>query len=228
MTGARRLENLSTAGAGELGSKGAMLVVPLGATEQHGPHLPLTVDTDLACALVDRLAEARHDTVTMAPICLGSSGEHEGFAGTISIGQQAFESLILELGRSATRTFARVLFVSAHGGNAQPLRRAVGRLREESRDVRAWSPDWGGDAHAGRAETSLMLHLSPERVRSELAVAGDTRPIAELLPALRRYGVIGVSPNGVLGDPTGASASEGQALLERALADLCGLVAAWT
>jgi mycofactocin precursor peptide peptidase len=205
-----------------------MLAVPLGATEQHGPHLPLSVDTDLACALVDRLAAARHEIVTMAPICVGSSGEHEGFAGTVSIGQQALESLIVELGRSATRTFDRVLFVSAHGGNAEPLCRAVGRLRRESRDVRAWSPDWGGDAHAGRAETSLMLHLSPERVSSELAVAGDTRPISELLPELRRYGVAKVSPNGVLGDPRGASAPEGQALLERALADLCRLVAAWT
>ena len=101
--------------------------------------------------------------VVAPPILYGSSGEHEGFAGTISIGQQATELLLTELGRSATRTFSRVLLVSTHGGNTEAVRRAVARLRAESRDVSVWFPRWHGDAHAGRAETSLQLALTPER-----------------------------------------------------------------
>ena len=68
-----------------------------------------------------------------------------------------------------------------------------------------------GDAHAGRTETSLMLALAPSEVLLDRAAAGDTRPIAELLPELRAHGVRKVSPNGVLGDPAGASAAEGAA-----------------
>jgi mycofactocin precursor peptide peptidase len=80
---------------------------------------------------------------------------------------------------------------------------------------------------AGRTETSLQLALAPERVRRHLAQAGDTRPIAELLPILQSSSVSAVSPSGVLGDPAGASAAEGAALLDQLLADLLGAVAAW-
>ena len=75
--------------------------------------------------------------------------------------------------------------------------------------MRGWAG--GGDAHAGRTETSLMLALAPSEVLLDRAAAGDTRPIAELLPELRAHGVREVSPNGVLGDPAGASAEEGDA-----------------
>ena len=78
----------------------------------------------------------------------------------------------------------------------------------------------GGDAHAGRTETSLMLALAPSEVLLERAAAGDTRPIAELLPELRAHGVRKVSPNGVLGDAAGASAAEGMRLLDLLVADL--------
>jgi creatinine amidohydrolase len=77
----------------------------------------------------------------------------------------------------------------------------------------------GGDLHAGRSETSLMLHLHPTRVRLGLAEAGDTRSLVELLDRLRAGGVFSVSPNGVLGDPTGASAGEGEQLFRRMVGD---------
>ena len=78
-----------------------------------------------------------------------------------------------------------MLFVSAHGGNAEPVPRAVARLRAEGRDVLVFLPQWDGDAHAGRTETSLQLRCVRDVVRTDRAVAGDTRPLAELLPALR-------------------------------------------
>jgi creatinine amidohydrolase len=206
---------------------GALLVVPLGATEQHGPHLPLSVDTDVAVALGRGLAARRADVLLAPALPYGSSGEHAGFPGTLSIGQEALELVVVELARSATDTCARVLFVSGHGGNAEPLGRAVARLRSEGRDVRAFAPQWDGDAHAGRAETGLALALDPGRVQLELAVAGDTRPLAAVLPELRTGGVRAVSPSGVLGDPTGADADEGKALLEQLIEDLTDAVRRW-
>ena len=203
-----------------------VLLVPLGATEQHGPHLPLSTDSDVATAVAVRVAAGRPDVVVAPTVPYGASGEHAGFAGTLSIGQPALELLVLELVRSATVSFARVLLVSGHGGNAEPLQRAVGRLREEGRDVRVFSPRWRGDAHAGRTETSVQLALGPERVRPARQ-AGATAPLADLLPALRLRGVAGVSANGVLGDPSGADADEGERLLDAATADLAAVLDGW-
>jgi len=225
------LATLTSPEAAERAAAGAVLVVPVGSTEQHGPHLPLATDADLAQALCSRLSsrlgEQRPGVVVAPLVPYGSSGEHEGFAGTISIGQEATELLLTELGRSATRTFSRVLLVSTHGGNTEAVRRAVARLRAESRDVSVWLPRWRGDAHAGRAETSLQLALAPGTVRRDRAEAGNTTPIAELMPALRARAVHGVSPNGVLGDPAGASAAEGAAMFGDLLADLTGYLQSW-
>jgi creatinine amidohydrolase len=226
-----QLGTLTSPEAAERAAAGAVLAVPVGSTEQHGPHLPLSTDADLAVALCAQLGTqgggAQPAVVVAPPVLYGSSGEHEGFAGTLSIGQEATELLLTELGRSATRIFTRVLLVSTHGGNADPVRRAVDRLRAESRDVSAWFPRWPGDAHAGRAETSLQLALVPGLVRLERAEAGNTTPIAELMPALRATAVKGVSPNGVLGDPDGASAAEGTTMFADLLADLTDYVERW-
>ena len=201
--------------------------MPVGSTEQHGPHLPLSTDTDLAVALCDGLARSCAGVLVAPPVGYGSSGEHQDFAGTLSIGQAALELLLVELGRSATVTFRRVLLVSAHGGNAEVVRRAQERLRRESRDVRAWFPRWNGDAHAGRAETSIQLALAPDRVRLDRAEPGNPAPIGRLMPMLRAASVRAVSSNGILGDPADASAAEGAALLGELLTDLLTTVRAW-
>jgi creatinine amidohydrolase len=199
---------------------GAILLVPLGSTEQHGPHLPLTTDTDIALAIATGAAR-RLDRLVVAPsLAYGSSGEHQGFAGTLSIGRDATELVLVELARSATVDFERVVMVCAHGGNSVPLGRALNLLTAEGRPVTAWSPPWSGDLHAGRTETSVMLAIAPTRVRMGQAEVGDPRPIDTLLPLLRRQGVRGISANGVLGDPTGASTDEGHRLLTIAVDDL--------
>lgn len=205
------------------GAAAALLAVPLGSTEQHGPHLPFSTDTMVAVALADRLAAARPEVVVAPALAYGSSGEHAGFAGTLSIGQAALELVVLELVRSAD-DFAGVVLVSGHGGNAEPLARAVDTLLAEGRRVMVWSPTDSMDLHAGRSETSMVLALEPSCVRVGDAAPGNTSPLRELAGALRSRGVRAVSPNGVLGDPVGASPEEGEALLASLATDLIACV----
>lgn len=196
-----------------------LALVPLGSTEQHGPHLPFETDAVIAGAvaagLAARLAAASVTAVVAPALPYGASGEHQAFPGTTSIGEEALCLVVVELARSLRTWAPRVVFVNGHGGNVRALTDAVAQLREEGHDA-AWVPCDvpGGDAHAGRTETSVMLHLRPESVRLDAAEAGPTAPIAALLPALRAHGVRAESPNGVLGDPGGASAAEGAALVE--------------
>ncbi len=200
-----------------------VLVVPLGSTEQHGPHLPFTTDAELAVVLAARLERVRPSVVVAPVLPYGSSGEHQGFPGTLSIGQEVLERVVVELVRSAD-AFAAVVLVSAHAGNAEPLARAVRLLRAEGRTVCAWLPSGGTDAHAGRDETSMMLHVDPARVRLDAAEAGARAPIEALMPRLRESGVRAVAPNGVLGDPDGATADEGARRLDHHLEELVAIV----
>jgi mycofactocin precursor peptide peptidase len=205
----------------------SILAVPVGSTEQHGPHLPIGTDSAVAVALTERLAAARPDVIVAPLLPYGSAGEHAGFPGTLSIGAAALELVVLELVRSAD-AFAGVVLVSGHGGNAEALAAAVATLQAEGRRVLAWAPRLSGaDAHAGRTETSLMLALAPESVRLSVAEAGDVRPLAAVMSELRRGGVASVSPNGVLGDPAGATAEDGRRLLDALTADLVAAVEAW-
>ncbi|MCE3550531.1 mycofactocin biosynthesis peptidyl-dipeptidase MftE [Pseudonocardia sp. RS11V-5] len=205
------------------------LVVPVGSVEQHGPHLPLTTDVRVAEQVAARM-EQRDPGLVLAPaVAYGAAGEHEGFPGTVSIGHEALRAVLVELGRSACRWAARLVFVNGHGGNVPTLVEAVRLLRYEGRDA-AWvpcvAPGARGDAHAGRTETSLMLALDPDRV-GPARDAGATAPLRELLPVMREQGVAGVSPNGVLGDPGGATAEEGEALLAAMTDALATAVARW-
>lgn len=209
----------------ELAASPTTLLLPLGSTEQHGPHLPLDTDTRIAVAVAVGVA-ARHDDVLVAPaIAYGASGEHQGFAGTLSIGSEALALVLIELVRSAGPEINRLVAVNGHGGNVDALARASATLAHEGRPIEVWSPHLvGGDTHAGRTETSLLLAIDPACVHLDRAEAGVTEPLADLLPALRAGGLAAVTANGVLGDPTGASAAEGRALLASMIDDLGALL----
>jgi mycofactocin precursor peptide peptidase len=201
-----------------------MLLVPVGSTEQHGPHLPLDTDARVAVAVAERAGGAG---LLVAPaVAYGASGEHEGFPGTVSIGHESLRSMLVELGRSAARWAGRLVFVNGHGGNVPTLVEAVRLLRYEGRDAAWFACAPSGDAHAGRTETSLVLALDPALVRPGRS-AGNTAPIGELMPALRAGGIAAVSPSGVLGDPAGASAEEGERLLAGLVAALSAALARW-
>lgn len=211
---------------------GCTVLVPVGSIEQHGPHLPLDTDTVIATAVAETTAAALSESypyvghVVVAPaLTYGASGEHQPFAGTSSIGTDVLRLVVVELVRSLRTWAASVVFVNGHGGNVPALEAAVRQLGDEGHDV-GWVPCRTEmvDAHAGYTETSLMLHLDPARVRLTHAVAGNTRPLAVLMPAMREGGVQAVSPNGVLGDPDGASAEEGARVLRTMVADVVAAV----
>lgn len=217
----------------QLHSTSSALVVPVGSVEQHGPHLPLDTDTRIATAVAgavaDRLAERDELNWIVAPaVGYGASGEHEGFAGTVSIGTSALQLLLLEFGRSACRWTSRLVFVNGHGGNVAALAEATALLRQEGRDA-AWCSCTvqGADAHAGHTETSVLLHISPGDVWLGERLPGNSAPLAELMPQLHRGGVAAVSEVGVLGDPTTATAAEGERILAEMVAGCFQRVSRW-
>lgn len=189
-----------------------LLLWPIGSTEQHGRHLPLGTDTVIATELA-AAAHAQFPGLGLAPaLPLGASGEHAGFPGTLSIGTPALTLVIVEFVRHASLSWKQVLIVNGHGGNGPALQAAQELMRYEGRSLTVWnaaSPGPRADAHAGHRETSLMLFLRPETVRTDLAVAGALEPLSELLEPMRQGGVKAVSPDGVLGDPDGATAEVG-------------------
>jgi mycofactocin precursor peptide peptidase len=215
----------------DLSERRPLVLLPLGSCEQHGPHLPPDTDSAVAETVAERTVALLGDAedVLVAPTQpYGASGEHEGFPGTVSIGHTALHLLLVEIGRSMLRWADRLLVVNGHGGNVASVSGAVVRLRGEGRNVAWWpcAPD-GADPHAGRAETSMLLRLRPEAVCLQRAVAGPTEPIERLLDRLIAESVRAVSESGVVGDPAGASAAEGEQLLEGMAARLAEDILAW-
>ncbi|WP_154677338.1 mycofactocin biosynthesis peptidyl-dipeptidase MftE [Parafrankia discariae] len=221
-----------------------LVLVPVGSFEQHGPHLPLVTDTTVAVAVAEGAARLllrrrpAEPVLVAPPLTYTASGEHQSFAGTISIGGPVLHLVLVELIRSLSTWAGPVVFVNAHGGNLRGLTDAVTQLREERHDV-AWVPcaatdatdaagagagAGAGDAHAGFTETSLMLHLAPDQVDMTRAAAGNTTSLDELLPALVTGGLAAVAPSGVLGDPTAATAQDGERILRRMVEDVCELI----
>ena len=210
----------------EATERACLLAVPIGSLEQHGPHLPLDTDTRIAVELTTRLSITRPDIAVAPAVAYGASGEHAGFPGTLLVNHAVLADLLVELVRSARDSFAGVVFVSAHGGNSQGLSLVEERCRADGDALLIWAAVTpGGDAHAGRTETSLMLAIDPTAVRSHLTEAGCTEPLEAILPRLRAEGVRPISSNGVLGDPQGASAEEGLSLLESMSVELARAVA---
>lgn len=210
----------------------ATVLVPVGSTEQHGPHLPVATDTVIAAAVADAVAplvaERTGVEVLVAPaLSYGASGEHQGFPGTISIGHDALRVVLIELVRSLSTWARRIVLVNAHGGNAPTLATVVDQLRHEQHDVVAvaCAVETPSDAHAGHDETSVMLHLRPDLVDLARAVPGNTAPLTELLPELMAVGMRPVTPTGILGDPTDATAQAGRILFDGIVARVAQEVA---
>ena len=191
----------------------ACVVVPVGSFEQHGPHLPLDTDTQIATHLCVQATTNMENVVVAPPLSVTASGEHAGFPGTISIGTEAFATVIVELVRSCDWATG-VILVHGHGGNFEAVQRATAILNSEQRNIASWWPHIpGADAHAGHTETSLMLAINPNLVRIDKLDVGNVQPMSELQHDLQTQGVHAVSANGILGDARSATTQHGIELL---------------
>jgi creatinine amidohydrolase len=231
----RRLEDLTWLELERLLATGPhTAVVPLGATEQHGPHLPLATDTWIADALARRLCARFDDAVQCPTLAVGCSREHLDFPGTLDVRDATLEAVLTDLVASLRRHgFARAFVFSAHGGNCAALRAMLPALRAAAapmrvdaftdldgltRTLHAAGAALGVDAgaaghHAGEVETSMMLGLRPGAVRSAAIAPGliahPDDPQALFYPSLRPN-----APSGSVGDASAASAAHAARYLE--------------
>jgi creatinine amidohydrolase len=204
-------------------------IVPLGSTEQHGPHLPLGTDTWIADALAERLCAAVGDAFACPTLRIGCASEHLGFPGTLDVRPETLEAILRDVLTALARHGVERAFVfSAHGGNVAALRDMLPRLRaacaplalDAATDLahvtavlHAEAAAEGIDAgaaghHAGEIETSMLLALRPNTVRKSAMTPGlvDTGadPQAIFYPDLRHH-----APDGTVGDPSAADPVRG-------------------
>jgi creatinine amidohydrolase len=221
----------------------SLALVPLGSTEQHGPHLPLATDHLIARAYA-REAAARTGALCTPSVDIGVSPHHRQFHGTMWVDAPEFRNYVESFVRNLTyHGIDRVVFVNAHGGNVDHLREVGRHLRDEGV---AYAVPWMWDEsipdlvdeifeqngpHAGPKETSMIMHVAPELVEEEkLADARDGGLVdIENSPSRRNgsrvyYDAIENSPNGAFGDPTDATPEKGERLFEAATAQLVQLV----
>jgi creatinine amidohydrolase len=217
------------------------VIVPLGATEQHGPHLPVDTDTRLGTAIAVRVARRLGDTLVAPALPLGPSEEHRSFPGTISISPDTARHLLRDIVDSLEHHgFERVVLLPGHGGWFPVLASLYPTLAGETAcDLVAISElQWymelladgletaGVDVdepvvHAGASETAMLLALDPESV-DEDRQAGHTGHVSAA--ALFANGIEAYDENGVLGDPRPATAAVGETLLEHVTTAYTGYI----
>ena len=240
----RRYEDLTGPEVATEISSSSILLLPVGAVEQHGPHLPLSVDHviahETATAVVDECGDEL-DVWQLPTISISKSSEHAWSPGTLYLSPETLLAMLRDIGRSITPTGAeRLVLLNGHGGNTTHLGTALRELRLEFGLKTflmhpALPPAYGGSStenelgmgiHGGLDETSVFMHLRPDQVQLEKAA----RRVPEALDK-NTYVKFGGSvsfgwlsndfnPDGYIGDPTGATAERGKQLFERSIATL--------
>jgi creatinine amidohydrolase len=216
----------------------SILCLPIGAIEQHGAHLPLNTDVvvaeEVTRALIARLGDA-FDLWQLPTLAISLSREHDWAPGTLSLSVQAFAMLLKEMAREIVRALParNLVVVNGHGGNRGILENLLHELYGDLSlnacvvhpfDL-AGSPADGAvaDVHGGAGETSVMLALAPELVRTDM-IASAPPPSPESVSALIfdravtwpwRSDDPRLARMGIIGDPAAASAEQGRAMVER-------------
>jgi creatinine amidohydrolase/Fe(II)-dependent formamide hydrolase-like protein len=220
-------------------------LLPVGAVEQHGPHLPLDTDAFDADYLACRVAEACSDPkpLVLPPISYGVSYHHADFTGTVGISNDTLAKMIYEIGMSVARNGIRKLvIINGHGGNSPALNYAAQMINRDARifvcvDTGETSDvdidkivETPNDVHAGEIETSTSLAVRPHLVKMDQAKKHIPKFSSRYLDFTSKRGVLWyaytrkISPSGVMGDPTKASAAKGERIWETMIAHLVSLV----
>ncbi|MGH2963775.1 MAG: creatininase family protein [Solirubrobacterales bacterium] len=215
-----------------------LIVVPFGAIEQHGPHLPIGTDAILGDEIGYRTAD-RLDAFLAPTVRVGCSPHHMAFAGTVTVQAETLTRIAIEISESlAQHGFKRIFLLPTHFGNFASLAAAAAEL--EKRDLNGTAvvspsdyfaqvlegatlgisaelgiaPGESG-AHCGEWETSVMLVLRPDLVHMDRAEPGYTGDLQQGLAKVFSEGTDAIASNGVIGDPTRASADHGERYIAR-------------
>ncbi|GAA2805657.1 creatininase family protein [Crossiella cryophila] len=241
-----RWNRLTAAELNALAAAGAVVLLPIGSTEQHGPHLPTGVDDFLAtevCARAVRELAGRAPVVLAPSIPFGLAEHHMAFGGTLTLSLPTLHALLRDLCKSLLRAgFRRILVVNGHGGNMTALHALVTELtaelparigltnyftlaREEIQDTLEAQP---GLMHACEGETSMIMAAWPELVRAQHlpAAVGPpiTLPAESTAPAYFAVSFKDFTASGVAGDARGATPVKGERLLAASATALCELL----
>jgi len=217
-----------------------LAVLPVGSTEQHGPHAPLGTDTTTATAVAEEgVDRADIAAVVAPPIPVGVAAEHRQFPGTLWVQADTFRAYVRETCASlAAHGWDRIVVVNGHGGNVTALRELCGTLTRsadayavpftwfDAIDLAEFGVEMG---HGGAAETSMLRHLVPEQVDEEKldeAAEGGAAGWGEFHAGVNlAFDTAEFSENGTVGDPTDSSAEIGERLLDAAGSQLADLLA---
>jgi creatinine amidohydrolase len=203
----------------------SVAVLPIGSFEQHGSHLPLATDTIVACAIAEAVA-TRYELMLLPPITIACSHEHSDFPGTVSISATTLHQVIRDLQTSLEQQgIRRLVLVNGHGGNyvlgnvvqeanVGERRMALFPHRDDwthARKAGGLVTDHHEDMHGGELETSILLHVAPERVRPGYEEADFVAPDRTHLHIV---GTAGYAEAGIIGRPSLADAEKGRLALE--------------
>ena len=210
-------------------------LIPVGSTEQHGPHLPTKTDAFLAYEVCKAVAAGIPEaTVVMPSVNYGYNEHHLDFPATIHIDYETLIKFIINIGKSlAHHGFERIIIVNGHGSNTAPMELAARRITLETPAICAsltylgFNPEVfklleGESGHAGELETSLMLYLQPDLVDMSAAAAGDALAFTSPYTSSRAFvstWTLQKSKSGSYGDPTVATAALGRLLFEKMVAE---------
>ena len=244
------LEDLSWPEVRKLKPGKKVVLFPLGSFEQHGPHLPLTTDTDIVTAIARRLEQKRAAGILCLPtLWPGHSTHHLFFPGTLSVSQMPYIQLVIELCHSIVKFGGKKVFLlNGHGGNDVPVRAALRELKTDFPKVRfVFASYWslaaqsighiresapGGLGHACEMETSIMLHLHPARVKLRLARRDGPKHTDPYRKSDMQYGrpvyfvneFHEVTRTGTIGHPELATAEKGKRFLDGIVKDVTAFV----
>ena len=244
------LEDLSWPEVQRLKPATKLVLLPLGSFEQHGHHLPLTTDTDIVTAIARRLEQKRpKHTLCLPTLWPGHSTHHFFFPGTLSVRQMPYIQLVIELCRSIVNFGGRkILLLNGHGGNDVPIRAALRELKSDFPKAQfVFASYWslasrsiaqiresgvGGLGHACEMETSIMLHLHPNRVKLRLARRDGPKHTDPYRKADMQYGrpiyfvneFHEVTKTGTIGHPESATAAKGKKFLDGIVKEVLAFV----